>query len=425
VLDGEVEAAVQHSRMARYAECLKVLDGVNAAISAAGQDRSTLRAHWWMTRSICLRSDASASAARAQALATALALFQQLEPGGRGHVTALAETATEATHADRLEDAVRITRQAIQLSLSSTERNDAELQTLYGNLGLNLQQLGDLDAAEAAFGDAASVARRTSGATARSAWGPASRHARTAHLAGHRERAWQLFDAVLQALPPAQALDPEADSVREDAGERLAAEGRPDLAIPLLETVQRHWLQSPPQEFSLRRLRRALGDAYARAGRTQEARTTLHLALQDFEARAAKDSQPVAAMRERWARFCLEQGELTEARRQFERVLVDAATPSWSHVLLAQAGLARVALASQDLAVARQQAERALQGWDTLTGFRDLRMRSYLWRVLAAVREAEGRLAEAQSLRDQALAASRLMDAPTAPTVTNLRHIGL
>jgi serine/threonine-protein kinase len=213
--------------------------------------------------------------------------------------------------------------------------------------------------------------------------------------------------------------------MREDRGERLAAEGRPLEGIPLLEVVERAWQAEPPHDFALRRLRRHLGDAYDRAGRHADARRMFTLALADFEAHAAATAQPTIAMRERWGRFLLDQGEPDAAARQFERAAGDAATPAWSHVALAQAGLARVALQRGDLRAAEAASLAALATWEQVSGFFDVRMAPYLWRVRAAVLERAGDEAQAAQLRARALEASRRYDAPGSPTVTQPRRLGL
>jgi len=80
------------------------------------------------------------------------------------------------------------------------------------------------------------------------------------------------------------------------------------------------------------------------------------------------------------------------AQAQLQRVVDDAAVKTWSHVALAQAGLARAA-----------------------------RARGPMPTLLAAAGDAAG----AQALRDQALAASRRYDAPDSPTVTEPLFLGL
>ena len=425
VLNGQIEAAVRAMERADFAACRKLLEQADAALTQAGRDESGLRGHWWLTRSVCLRDQPRAQADRDAALQTAQRIFERHAPTDRGHVTTLAELATEANHQTRFAEAIALNRRAIALAEHQPDRNDAELQILHGNLALSLASLGDLAGAEAAYAQSAEIARRTSGEQARAAWMPAARRARAAHLAGARDRATQLFDEVMKALPPDTANDPDAQNVREDRGERFAAEGQPLLAIPLLEAAERSWVLKPPQDFVLRRVRRYLGDAYARAGRSADARRVLQLALADFESHAPIDSQPVAAMRERWGRFLLDQGEIDAARTQFDRVLSDAADKRWSHVALAEAGLARVALQRGDATAAGRFSEQALQTWSRLTGFRDVRMEPYLWRVRAAVLAARNDAFSAAALREQALAASRRYDAPESPSVRDPMFLGL
>ncbi|MEQ1684596.1 MAG: protein kinase [Burkholderiaceae bacterium] len=427
VLDGQVEGAVQASLRGDYATCRRLLDEADAAITRAGLDETELRGTWWTQRCICLRGEpgATAAAEREAALRQALQLFERHAPLSRGHVTAVLELANEQLYGGDIAASIATNRRAIALAERAPARNDVELQTLHGNLGVALQQRGDLAGAEAAFAASAEVAQRTSGPASRAAWVPAARRARTAHLAGDRERADRLFAEVMPLIPPASANDPDAQYVREDFGERLAAEGRPLEAIPLLESAERSWLANNPQDFALRRARRYLGDAYDRAGRSADARRIFTLAQADFDAHSAPGAQATIVMRERWGRFLLDQGDVAGAAAAFERSVRDAGTKTWSHVALAQAGLARVALTRGDLAAAQTTIAQALETWAQLSGFRDVRTAPYLWRVHAAVLDRAGESAEAERLRTQALDASRRYDAPTSPTVTNRLYVGL
>ncbi len=102
--------------------------------------------------------------------------------------------------------------------------------------------------------------------------------------------------------------------------------------------------------------------------------------------------QNTAAYRERLGRLLLDRGRTGAAQAQLQRVVDDAAVKTWSHVALAQAGLARAA-----------------------------RARGPTPTLLAAAGDAAG----AQALRDQALAASRRYDAQDSPTVTEPLFLGL
>ena len=424
VLNGQLEAATRAYRRGSLADCRRLLADADDSIRRAGRDTDPLRAHWWMTRGICLRDQADQAAARLAALQQAQALFAQLEPGQRGNVTALMELATEHSTQGRHAEAITLNRQAVAMAEALPRRNEAELQTLYGNLGLALQQQGDLDAAATALGQAADIAERTSGADFSTAWAPRSRHARTLHLAGQRAPAQAQFQRLLAQI--AQQPDgPDANIVREDAGERLAAEGRPADGLPLLQQALAAYQRSAQFEFDQRRVQRHLGDALARLGRQAEALATLQAALAAYEAADAPNRQPTAACRERLGRLLLDMGRTDAAQQQLQRVVDDAAVKTWSHVALAQAGLARAALARGALADAQALSQQAVATWDGLTGFRDVRMQAYLWRVRAAVLAAGGDAAGAQALREKALAASRRTDAPDSPTVTQPLFLGL
>jgi tetratricopeptide (TPR) repeat protein len=340
-------------------------------------------------------------------------------------VTALIEISSEHISQNRLALGIAAGEAAARMSEALHGRNEAELQTIYSNLGVARMQSGDLAGAGADFGRAAAVAARTVGSDSRKTWGSRSRQARALHLGGDRAAALPLFESLLTALPPPNEPSPDAHYAREDAGERLAAEGRPALAVPLLQQAEQGYLQSSNFEFALRRVRRHLGDALDRAGRHSEARRVLASALKDYELHSPMSSQPVVAARERWARFLLEQGELAPAQQAFEQVLVDAADPHWAHVALARAGLARVMLARKDIEKALHYSALALGDWEQRKGFFDVRMQAYLWRVRAAALDKAGASAKAKTLRDRALAQAKRTDAPESPTLTQTAYLGL
>lgn len=424
ILDDAVERAARAAARADT-RCGALLQQADALLRAAGRDNGPLRGHWWMARAVCLRQQPGNEAARHTALEAARRAFADTPVTERGRVTVLMELASEASQAGRYADAVALNRQALQQAEANPERDDAEVQTIHANIALTLQQSGDLAGAEAAFAMSAAIAERTTGPDARQAWLPAAKRARTAHLAGARERALTAFDAVLARLPPDDANDSDAQQVREDWAERLSAEGRPLLAIPVLESVERAYLRAPPNDFALRRLRRHLGDAYARAGQAGDARRVFTAALADFEAHDLPGSQPTAATRERWGRFLLAQGDVSGAQAQFTTVVERAGERRWSHAALAHAGLARVALAAGRTDDAAKHADTAWVTWGQKQGFFDIRMEPYLQRVRAAVLAAQGQSAAAQALRDEALAASRRYDAPEAPSAQRLLHLDL
>src|SRR5207344_1362151 len=101
------------------------------------------------------------------------------------------------------------------------------------------------------------------------------------HLAGERERADMQFAKLISQLPPPSKHLIAASTVREVYGERLAAEGRAALGVPLLELAERDLIEHPRDDFDLRLVRWRLGDALDRVGRTADARVMLVKSLDD------------------------------------------------------------------------------------------------------------------------------------------------
>ncbi|MBT9492045.1 MAG: serine/threonine protein kinase, partial [Paucibacter sp.] len=422
ILDAELEAALRAYLRGDLEGCRRLLNEADAHLRAAGRDQHPLRAQWWTTQAMCLRDQPDQADARLAALTRSEALFAQVAPGQRGHVTALCELATEYNGQLRLSEAAATNRRAIAMSLALPQRNEVELQTLHSNLGMNLMQGGELAAAAESFGRAAEIAERTSGADFATALLPRARQARTLHLSGERVLASALFERLLGQI---DHLGPDADSIREDAGERLAAEGRPALGLPLLRQALAGQQARGQFEFAQRRVQRHLADALARLDRHDEALALLQTALQAHEANEPPGRQPSAAARERLGRLLLDMQRPEAAATELQRVIDEAAVKTWSHVALAQAGLARAALMLGDRPAAAQHAQAALDTWARVSGFRDVRMQAYLWRVQAKVLEAAGDTVAAKTLREQALAAARRTDAPHSLSVMDPGYLGL
>jgi len=290
------------------------------------------------------------------------------------------------------------------------------LQTIYGNLAVVYQQTGDLLNASATLAKAADIAERTSGRDYVTYWGVGAEAARTLHLAGERENADKKFEELLTHLPPPSQHAATANEVREYYGVALAAEGRPALAVPLLEIAERDLIAHPRDDFDLRLVRWRLGDALDRAGRTAEARAALSWSFDDYVAHMRPDQQPLLGIRERWGRFLLDQGDTAGAIAQFDEIVRQAHDRKLSHIALAHGDLARVALTRKDNDRALAESAAALDLWEHKQGFYDARMGPYLQRIRADALAAAGQTAEAQQLEDAAWAASEKFDAPESPT---------
>lgn len=417
MLHGAVEAAAEACNASDWTACDRNLAEADRLLVAAGDRDVELRAHWWISRARRWQAEDGGEARAEDAFRRSIDGFRRGAPRSRGHVTALQEYASFLT--SRRSDhaaAIATYREALTLAESMPDRNEAELQTLHGNLGLVYQQLGRFADAGEAFRRAADIADRTTGAAFPTAWVPRANAARTMHLAGRREVAQREFDRLLPLLPKNGEHAQDAANVREIYGERMSAEGRPELGIPHLEAAEALYAREAALPFKLRLTRRYLGEAYARAGRDADAGRLLKASLDEYLREQSDDQQPVMAIRESWGRWLLAQGRVDEAQAQFVVVVAHAQGRALSHVALAHGGLARVALARGRPVDALGHSARALSTWEAVAGFHDVRMHPYLQRIHADALVANGRLDEAQRLENAAAEASARYDAPGTPT---------
>jgi len=415
VLDDAVQQA-SHACVDQSDRCASLLREADALLNRAGRNDSTQRADWWVAEGQRLRPEKGKDIERRAAFEKGVSIYRTAAPRNTGYVTAIEELASDHQMRGDFQGSIALHKEALDVATGLPVRNDAELQVIFGNLAVVYQQTGELLNAGTTFAKAAEIAERTSGPDFVTYWDVGGNAARTLHLAGERERADAQFETLMTHLPPPSQHVIGATYVRELYGERLAAEGRPALAVPLLEVVERDFVVHPRDEFDLRLARFRLGDALDRLGRAAEARTMLSKSLDDYIAHAKPEQQPVLAVRERWGRFLLGQGDLVAAGQQFEEIVRQAHERRLSHIALAHGDLARVALARRNVDVALTESAVALDLWDHRQGFYDVRMGPYLQRIRADALLEAGKIDEAQRLEDAAWAASEKFDAPESPT---------
>jgi eukaryotic-like serine/threonine-protein kinase len=415
VLDDAVQAAA-FACADQADSCTKLQAEANALLERAGRNDSTFRAAWWVSEGLRLRPLHDKDAERRAAFEKGVAIYRSVAPHNTGYVTAIEELASDHQMRGDYDGSIALHKEALGVAGGLPARNDAELQTIYGNLATVYQQTGDLLNAGATFAKAADIAERTSGQDFATYWGVGAEAARTLHLAGERQSADNQFEALMTHLPPPSQHVATANEVREYYGVALATEGRPALAVPLLEIAERDLIAHPRDDFDLRLVRWRLGDALDRAGRAAQARAALSWSLNDYIAHMQPDQQPLLGIRERWGRFLLDQGDTTAAAAQFDEIVRQAHDRRLSHIALAHGGLARVALAHKNVDVALTESASALDLWDHRQGFYDVRMGPYLQRIRADALAAAGKADEAQRLEDVAWAASEKFDAPESPT---------
>jgi eukaryotic-like serine/threonine-protein kinase len=416
VLSALLDQAAWAADSLEHAKAARLLATLDPLIRRAGADRTVLRARCWLIHSQTMFSDSSRKEEQLAALRKAEDLFAELAPSHPARVTVLADIGS--VHSNHLEyaSARAFYERSIALAETVKDRNDAELATIYGNHGLALLYSGDFAAADEAYGQAEQVIVRTYGKGHLAHWRHAANRARSAHLGGSRERAGALFSELFKNIP-SDSPHHQAYAARDMYGTCLAAEGRPQEAIPLLERVEQFYQHTTAFDFDLPRIRLTLGDAYDRAGRVDDARKALKWALDKRVATVPPDSQALMAVRERWGRFLLSRGDVAGAEEQFMEIIEHAQGRKLSHIALAHGGVARVALARGNHIEALSASTTALNLFDQVAGFRDVRMGPYLWLIHSDVLRRSGDREGALAWAKQALDARRRYDHPSAASI--------
>lgn len=424
VIEGMVSEADAACLRQDYARANRLLAETDVLLESSGQDDSLLRADWWRTKARALGAVANAQAARRHALDQAIALYARLAPHSNGYAAALNMAARDRSELGDHVQARRFIEQALAAAESAPDRDDALIGVLHNNLARKLEKLGEFGAAESAYQRAEEMAKDTYGTRHATYWLTLAYHARMLHQRGQRERANLLFARMLSAIPPDWKTNNNDKWAREMYAESLVAEGRAGEAIPLLDASQRSYLEKTQYEYDLREVRLKLGDAYDRVGRTAEARKVLAAAREEYLATEAPGSLPVLRMRERWARFLLDHpasgdADLASAEAELRIVLATAASQSAPESAMAHAGLARIASAGGDNAIALRESRQALAAIARVQGLYDVRLQPRLWLLHSNLLLGSGDATGARQWAAKALEASRRYDDPSSAGITD------
>jgi tetratricopeptide (TPR) repeat protein len=394
-----------------YVAAQRLLDQADSLIRDGDHDDSLLRAQWWLAKAEALK--AGNPDQRIAALDSAVELFARLAPGGAEYAIALANSAIAHFVREDFAGAVERNQRAIAVFRQSKDRSDGDLAATYANLARSLQQSGDFDAAERAYQEFASLHRSLhSQDSAGGYWLGSADHARMVHMRGDRKRALRMFADLFALIPEDWKINTEDVIAREYFAERLAAEGRAREAIPYLEAAERSYTERPMREYDLRRARQTLGDAYDRAGRSEDARRLLEAARAERMRKDAAESIAVLGARERWARFLLDHGDAPGASSELAEVLRIGADRAIAPMALAHADLARLAIQRGDLPRALEQSRFAIVTLEKVKGLYDVRIGPSIWRVHAHALALSGDATGAATWNLKAIEASRLYDGP-------------
>jgi serine/threonine-protein kinase len=420
---GEADAAIVRED---YVRANQLLDETDASLTISGRDLSPLRANWWREKARVLSNTPGRQADFPPALERALALYEKVAPHTNDYAAALSLASLNQTERGDNAQAAQLQLRALAVAEAAPDRDDSTIADFLYNLARIQERLGDFTAAETTYGRAEDQARKTYGEHSATYWVTLAYHAHLLHLRGELQPATALFAQMMDAIPVNWSTNGQDRWVRETYAECLAAEGRAPEAVPLLEAAQQYYLAHFRGDFSVREVRRKLADAYDRLGRTTDARTLLKLAHDESVAKDAPASPWVLRMRERWARFLLDHAssdaDFAAAELEFRTLLEQAAERPLAEPALARSGLARIAAARGDFALARRESDEALLALDRVQGLYDVRVQPQLWLVHSAVLLKSGDAAGARTWAERALEASVRYDVPASAAIVSARN---
>ena len=417
----EADAACQRED---YAKANRLLDDTDHLLTRAGLDDSEMRATWWREKA---RATGGLGRDYEHALQQALALYVKVAPRSNGYAAALSMASLGQTEQGNNARAAQLAKQALAIADAAPDRDDSSIADYSYDLARDQERLGDFVAAEGTYVRAERQARKTYGEHNTVYWFSLAHHAQLLHQRGNRVAANALFARMLAAIPAVWTTNSGDKVARETYAECLAAEGRPRDAAPIFEANYRYYVAHGRADFGVREVRRKLGDAYDQLGRTAEARALLQAARDESVAKDDPSSPWALRMRERWGRFLLDHSQpgdpdFAAAEGEFKAVLQRAAGRQVVESALAHSGLARVAGARGDDALALRESGQALTVLDGVKGLYDVRVQPQLWLVHSALLLKSGKRNDARQWAEKALEASLRYDDPMSSAIAAARN---
>jgi serine/threonine-protein kinase len=400
------------------AAAVQLLARTDRLIHAAGLDHSLLRAIWWVTRSDLLRGESQTSPERQAALEHAVSLYAQLGPAEEDYAGALSSLGGIAYRVGDDARAIGFYRRAIDVLRAAHGEGYGEFAPLYGNLAGAEAEAGDFDAALRDFQASIAVTLKTYGPGHGLYVTGVAEYARLLHRRGERQKADALFEQALAAArrrghAPTEVFAAQMQAmIRENYGECLVAEGRPRLAVPLLqESIALYRAQPMYSEYKTApAVHLALGDAYAGAGRGADAQREFAAQVAGLAATRPAADPLLLQAREGWGRTLLQRGDVRGARLQWQQVLEQGGDRAIAPVARAAADLARAALAAGDLPGALRFGEQATRAAEAARAEPDVRLLPEAWEARALALLGNGQGAAALPLAQRAYAALQRYD---------------
>jgi eukaryotic-like serine/threonine-protein kinase len=141
--------------------------------------------------------------------------------------------------------------------------------------------------------------------------------------------------------------------------------------------------------------------------------------LSALSATLKPDNPRVLNARQAWGAFLLDQKEFDEAAREFDEVLNRSSDSTTYVVALSLGGRAQIAVARHQISAALTSSLQAVDTFDRVTGFRDVRTAPYLWRIRAEALLLSGDADAALDWAQRALDGDRRYDDPSSPDIAD------
>ena len=267
--------------------------------------------------------------------------------------------------------------------------------------------------ADAAYEKAIDLAFKTYGPHHWRYWHETAYYARMLHMRGKRLQALRMFESLEKNMP---TLGKGLDDSFEDGqiafvwgqwGRCFSDEGRPLLAIPLLQATENYYEKSESFDSDLLRLRFALADAYDRAGLRDQAKQLFEKVVADYERRGRPNDKELQVVHERWAQFLIEEKSFSQAEMLLQSIIAQSPQGGSSVPARAYGDLASASIAQNQMDKALQYSGQALQSLKNDTDLYNIRLTTLLWRIHAQALLGEGDSGGARAFAQRALVADQ------------------
>ena len=412
VVDGTMKLADSEVLFLHDNDAKALLEHLRAPLFERYGPESLARAKWLECHAATLRATHGGRELALSELHQAIAIYQAHFPRDPHYRDALQVLGDYQYDSEDYATSLGTIEALHAMDIANHDLDPGDDLVYHIDSGSRLERLGRLAEADARYTYAQAEAEKLFGKTSLWYIWTVSTRAQMAHMRGDRAAATAFFTQAFGVSLDRAAHSGTSTSLRRLYGVALAREGRAQEAVPVLEQVLKETEAHGHDEQNLRRTRGLLGDAYDKVGRTDEARQMLSSARADWISYGPSAGIGALTARERWARFLLDHGETEAAAAEFQAVIEKGQGRAFPSVALAEAGLARIALAAHAIDLAKTHVQNAKRIIDAATIEYDIRVRLDIGLIEARVLAADGQIDKAREVAASVRDNAAVWDAP-------------